>query len=105
MQMLTCQLLKIRFISILKDNLTDFCKWQSCTPGSTLTYLAPQDKFSLVPNYFLGPPKHEKMLKNINSFGLYENAWLPWQMNIIMSSFKSSIEIQKKEVGPDSCFG
>ena len=25
--------------------------------------------------------------------------------NIIMSSFKSSRDIQKKECGPDSCFG
>ena len=25
--------------------------------------------------------------------------------NIIMSSFKSSRDIQKKEGGPDSCFG
>ena len=50
----------IRLISILNVNLIDFCKWQSCTPGSNLTYLAPQDNFSLVPNYFLGPPEHEK---------------------------------------------
>ena len=69
MQMLTRQLPKIRLISILKDNLIDFCKWQSCTPGSNLTYLAPQDNFSLVPNYFLGPPEHDKMFQNINSFG------------------------------------
>ena len=58
--MLTGQLPKIRLISILKDNLIDFCKWQSCTLGSNLTNLAPQDNVSLVPNYLLGAPEHEK---------------------------------------------
>ena len=39
---------------------------KSCTPGSNLTYLAPQDNFSYVPNYFLGPPEHEK--KNVPEY-------------------------------------
>ena len=40
-----------------------------------------------------------------NSFELSCMSSLPTNKNIIMSSFKSSGDIQKKEGGPDSCFG
>ena len=33
------------------------------------------------------------------------NVFILIHKNIIMSSFKSSGDIQKKEGGPDSCFG
>ena len=56
------------------------------TPGSNLTYLVPQDNFSLVPNCFLGPPECETMFPKINLFGLCENVWLPWQPVLILKN-------------------
>ena len=44
-----------------------------------------------------------KMLETVNIYYAYFHRGL--NKNIIMSSFKSSGDIQKKEDGPDSCFG
>ena len=59
-----------------------YSMWR-CTPVYNLTHVAPQDNFSLMPNCSLGPPDSlnmkQEMFSKINSFGLCQNAWLPWQ--------------------------
>ena len=50
------------------------------TPTSNLGYPAPQDNFSWMPNSLLGPPGCEtKVSSKFFWFGLFENAWFPWQ--------------------------
>ena len=44
------------------------------------------------------------MAENILHKGSFQ-LWKNLNKNIIISSFKSSVNIQKKEGGPDSCFG
>ena len=46
-----------------------------------------------------------KTLKQTHDFGSFLAQVNQTNKNIIMSSFKSSRDIQKKEGGPDSCFG
>ena len=54
-----------------------YSMWR-CTP-SNLTHLEPPGQVLLMPNCSLEPPEYEKKVSKINSFGLCENAWLPWQ--------------------------
>ena len=62
----------------MQNAISMYSMWR-CTLVSNLTHLAPQDNFSLMPNCSLGPPEYEKNALKINSFGLCENGWLPWQ--------------------------
>ena len=48
--------------------------------------------------------KNQFLCPKIQYGSLFIN-YLASNKNIIMSSFKSSRDIQKKEGGPDSCFG
>ena len=45
----------------MRNAISMYSMWR-CTPVSNLTYLAPHDNFSLMPNCSLGPPEYEKKM-------------------------------------------